>query len=938
VARQSGAPLASGFLLVSVVVHGADLPALQGNVVNGTPTASEVVITGSRIPTLTAEEMLPVTVLDSTDVSRGGGDSLATLLQTLPMSAASVRNPNINNEGDGSARLDLRALSPKRTLVLLNGRRFPNGGIGADSSVDINSIPIDLIDRVEILTSGASTVYGADAVAGVVNFITKSEIDGLQLGAQQSRSSQGDGQVTKLNVNAGHEFLGGQWMVGGQYVRQREVSQSSRAFSAVPMMVSDLNGDVQAFGSYNTPEGLFEIPEGNVLGLAPGFYTHISGSQGRTASQYREVDFNTDIFNFAPYQYLQTPNERGSLWLQGKQPLSADIVLHLEGLFSHRTSSQRQAPTPYDSGGDPSPLLANGLPGIPASNYYNPFGTDLEAVRRRLVEIQDRGNSQRIDAIREAAALSIQLGAWKVEPSIVYARSYAVETDFGSIPGQKLQTALGPSGLDAQGNIVCGSAGSNGIVPATAVIPGCIPVDVFGGVGSLDSRQIQYLRQTLVDHGTNVQLIAGVDAQGPFGKAWGGPVEWALGAEYRQEQGSYLFDPNRGGGVVGSGGQQDIPRVQFSAREMYLESRAPIMRRRPLVGDLDASAGLRWSDFSSFGGHFTWQTGIRWKPIAPFAFRVSYSQVFRAPALSELYVAQGLGVDSEVDPCGNGPSPTQQAHCAANGVPGGSYVQPSAGTFNVIAGGNPHLAPERGYSVDGGIDWLSQIFSGLHASLDVYQISLTNYIEAPNDEQVLQQCAADGRADVCGLIRRDPDGTISSISSIPRNFGRSLVRGADLAIGFRRDTPVGTVKIKIDTSYLARHDLQLFPGSPILAEAGTYSQYEQALPRWRSLAHLDLDRKWLHLSYSTQWLGGYGECNSVYFSDQIYCRRVPNVFYHDAEAAVSLRALVTLRFGINNIGNRQPPFLNFGNEANTDTSTYRLLGRTFFASLSCYVR
>jgi outer membrane receptor protein involved in Fe transport len=361
--------------------------------------------------------------------------------------------------------------------------------------------------------------------------------------------------------------------------------------------------------------------------------------------------------------------------------------------------------------------------------------------------------------------------------------------------------------------------------------------------------------------------------------------------------------------------------------------RAPLERQRPLAASLDASLGARYSDFSSFGGHFTWQSGIRWSPVEAVALRTNYARVFRAPSLQELYQASGVGVDAEYDPCGNSPTPAQRTHCAANGVPGGAYVQSQTSTFSVFQGGNPNLSPETGYSFDSGIDFVPPAWPNLRASLDAYQISLNGYIETPDDESILELCADSGRPDICGLIKRHPDGNIASISALPRNFGRTTVAGVDTSVRIVEDTPVGRFNLSVMASFLARHDTELFAGSTTVHEAGTYSPYASALPRWRSLAHVDYDRGAWHASYSTQWIGGYTECNGVEFQDDPYCRRVQNVVYHDIEIGYTIFSSLTLRLGVTNLTDTQPPYLNFGNEANTDTTTYRLLGRTLFAAL-----
>lgn len=895
---------------------------------------SEVFVTGSRIPTADGDETMPVLVMNPVDLDRSGLDSFGKILQMLPQSAASVHGTNLNNAGDGAARVDLRALGPKRTLILLNGHRFPDGGIGGDNSVDIDMLPHNLIDHVEVLTGGASAIYGADAVAGVVNFITKPQLRGLEISVEQSQTDRHDGQISTLQMSAGHELGGGRWLAGGQFVRQRGVSQSARAYSATPSKVADANGDRSPVGSISIPEGVFDVPPNNAFGLDPGYYTHVTGSVGRTAADYRTADPNSDIFNYAPYQYLQTPNERTSIWLLGNQRVSDPVEVHIEALFNHRTSSQSLAPTPFSLRLDPSPVLADGTLGIPAQNYYNPFGADLDDAARRFVELGNRGFQQQVDMHRELASVRFQIGTWSLEPAVSYSQSHAREIDTGAIAGQRLLDALGPSGLTATGQLVCGAPDNSGVVPGPAVIPGCVPVDIFGGVGSIDAAQIAYLRQTLRDHGTNSEQTAEVSARGPAGRTWSGPVQWALGGEYRREAGSYSFDPDRGGGAVGSGGQEDIPQVSYSAREVYAELQVPLARGQPAAYSIDLSGGARYSSFSSFGGHSTWQAGLRWEPVPSIGIRGNYARVFRAPALSELYVAQGSALDSEFDPCGNSPNPVQQSHCAANGVPGGVYTQSQTASFVVRQGGNPQLRPETGYNFDVGIDIRPAALPQIRASLDAYRIRLSGYIATPDPEDLLQQCSNGGIPDICGLITRAPDGSVRAISAISRNLGAVMVSGLDSNIRWTFDAGMGQFDIALQASYLARHDTQFLPGESVLHEAGTYSNYAFALPRWRSLAHVDYIWGRFSLSYANQWVGGYQECNEVDFQYTPYCRRVAGVLYHDVSAGSTVLGTIHLRAGVSNLTNRLPPFLNFGNDANTDTTTYRLLGRTLFAALS----
>jgi iron complex outermembrane receptor protein len=363
-----------------------------------------LVVTGSRIRSVTDTSTSPVAVLTEEQLTRGANDPLGKVLQTLPYNSGAPTNTNVNNGGDGSTRIDLRGLGPQRTLVLLNGRRLPNGGIGADASVDIDSLPLSMVERVEVLTTGASAVYGADAIGGVVNVITRSHFSGIELGAQASQSSHGDGTIARAEALAGGDFGRGHWMLGADYVDQRGIATNTRAYSATPLTIASLDGIRVPFGSPWTGDGRFRIGPGNLLGLLPGRYTRVAGATGQTVSDWRPVT-DGDVFNYTPYIYLQTPNQRGSVWLLGHAPPGESLEFFSEGLFSHREFSQGLAPAPFMVQSNAAPLLADGTPGIPADNYYNPFGVDITQGGLRLVELSNRGFHERVTLWRMLAGL-----------------------------------------------------------------------------------------------------------------------------------------------------------------------------------------------------------------------------------------------------------------------------------------------------------------------------------------------------------------------------------------------------------------------------------------------------------------------------------------------------------------------------------------------------
>jgi iron complex outermembrane receptor protein len=587
-------------------------------------TLDTVVVTGSRIRSEPGATTGPVTVLTKEQLVRGGNDSLGRVLQTLPYNTGSPPNTNVNALADGSTRIDLRGLQPQRTLTLLNGRRVSNGGIGADASVDFDSLPLSMIDRVEVLTTGASAVYGADAIGGVVNVITRSQFKGVEVGLQRSETSRGDGTITRAQALVGGVVAQGSWMLGADYVDQKGVSMAAREYSAVPLRAASVDGARVPDGSVVIPDGIFEIPDGNALGLPSGLYTRVPGAAGQAASDWRPYDDET--FNFAPYTYLQTPNERGSLWLLGNQPLGGDIELFFEGLFSRRESSQTLAPAPYES------------IGIPANNFYNPFGVDVPFGLRRLIELETRTFSQRVEMWRAVAGVRGELGEWTWEASIATSESDAVTRENGLPLAEPLMTGLGPSGRDASGRIVCGTPDPvTGIVPASAVIDGCVPINLFGGAGSIAPEQVDYLAGPLRDDGSNSQRLANIGFEGAWGRTSAGEIRWAFGGEYRRESGAYRYDPQRVGGTVSVGLAQDIAGGSFEAREGYGEMRVALLDEQTGWGSLGATLGGRISDFSTFGTHPTWHAGLRWEPARAWAVRADYATLFRAPAFNELY-------------------------------------------------------------------------------------------------------------------------------------------------------------------------------------------------------------------------------------------------------------------------------------------------------------
>ncbi len=899
-----------------------------------------MIVNGERLWLDPTDAVAPVTVLDRRDIERGGQSSIGNVLQALPMTTGSPRNTNVNvpgswdardhvgDGGDGSVRVFLHDLP---TVVLLNGRRLPSSGLGADASVDLNTLPMSFIERVEVLASGASAAFGADAVGGVVNVVTRPNHHGLVLSGSQTITERGDGEIVTGQAAIGFDLLGGTWSLGLDYVDQDGVTMDRRSYSALPLIIVDGNGTVKPVGyNYFPRDGIIEVPEGNAFGFQPGSYTRVPGATGQTAADYRPYVNARDGFDTAPFNYSQTPNERAALWLLGSRPLGESANLFLEGFAHHRESALQAAPVVYVTD-----FWAPAWPGgHPADNYYNPFGVDVPNVVRRLVEAGNRRSEHAVDLWRALIGLEGSVARWTWELALADARSDGTTVERGWLERSRLLPATGPSGRDDSGRIVCGLPDpSTGLVPADHIIPDCVPLNLFGGAGSITEEQLAYvMSRPLIKRGTNEQRLAEFVLSGPGGRI-GRDVRWVLGADYRREAGSVAQDPEFNPFEI-----LDFERRgAYDVRELFAEVQLPLLHDRPWARDMALNIGLRWSDFSSFDENTSWQAGLRWQLAEELTLRANYAEVFRAPSIVELYAEHSIDEGVwDFDPCGNDPTPRQRANCAANGVPDGAYVQGDE-TFPVLDGGNPDLEPETGHSFGAGVIYTPVWAKGLSASIDYFQVELRHSIGRTFLFETLFECAEHGTRNACDDIRRFPDGRVSQVSTFYENFGGREVRGVDLAIGWSATTRFGDVSSSVLATYLDRWDVQPFPEGEVYSYAGNFDA--GARPRWRASGHFDWHFGPWMASYAVEYIGSYSEAvgNWGIFDLDIafdpFVRRVDPVLYHDIEAGFEFGSGVSVRAAITNVTDEDPPYLNIA-PANTDVATYRLLGRTYFLELS----
>jgi iron complex outermembrane receptor protein len=923
-----------------------------------TDESASIIVTGSRIRRDPLAESSPVVIVDQSSIARTGLSALADVLQRLP-SASGGLNSKVNNSGNignppdgggvgaGSAEIDLRYLAAKRTLVLVDGVRFVNGtsGSGIPSTVDLNTIPVSSIERVEVLQSGQSPLYGSDALAGVVNIITKSKQDGLQASAQFGTFRQGDGHTQDYSASYGINSSTTHIVFGGSYVKQEAVRTRDRTISQFPNPGQTSCTDPVGGCSSITPNGYFSI--NNVAGGA-ALTLKNSPIIGRPRydpldptgpnSDYRLLT-TADRYNFAPLNYFLTPSERYGFFFNATQELTSNINFHVKAVYNRRNSQNQAAYLPLLLGPDAGNGNLLDTISIDATNPYNPFGTTLSAggagnpaanystVRRRLVEAGQRTYTQRVDTMSLTGGFdgSFMVGAhkWYWDATAVFGYNDAHQLFTGNINAAKLAQALGP---------------------VSACTGACVPFNVFGGVGSITPAMLAFVgfdekdrsSQTLNDYTANLS--------GDLFDLPGGPVGFAIGYEHRFQKGSYNPDP-----VIVAGLGADIPSQpafgSYNSDEVYAELRVPLFKEKPFFEMLEVDGAVRHSDYSTSGSNTTYTGSALWKPITDLLLRGSYAQGFRAPSIGELFGAESRSDAPINDPCTNvagspyQTSATVRANCTANGTPAsGSYAEPTGGQLGVLTGGNTALKPEKSRTLLFGAvyspDWArsSGFVSQLSFEANYYDIRVTNAI-APVDAQLtLSRCALTGDAQACGSIKRTPNGLISRINAQLQNIGAIRTRGIDFTLTYRTPkTSVGSFGLSVNANRLLKYE-ETFPatvGFSTTSYLGTTRGFpDQSYPKLKGTGIID----WQIGAVSASYTGRY--IHSVVETDG---NKMNSRFYSDVQltfAAPWFENRAALTVGVNNVFNQDPPACDTCTGPNYDPTTYDVPGQFGYVRLT----
>lgn len=891
-------------------------------------SVEKIAVTGSRIRRADIEGANPISVMDAVDIEKFGITSIGDVLQSIP-AAGSAINTNNNNGGNGTTTLNIRGLGSNRTLVLVNGKRW-SPGLGG--SVDLNNIPSAIIDRIEVLKDGASAVYGSDAVAGVVNIITRSDFEGFHGSAYVGENTSfSDGRKEDANIGFGATSDKGSVYFNLNYVNEEPTFAGDREISAVPVF-----GTPENFaGSSGTPFGRFIWFDAD-----GGFHNEAGDGNGNLVPWVEP----TSRFNYAPFNYLSTPQERTNIYTQASYEITDNIKAVATGFYGNRRSAQFLAPTPLFFGsafGDAGYI-------IPADNPFNPTGIDLSTdvgianpgdlylVGRRMFEAGNREFKQNVDQYQFNYGLEgvLELGDneyyWDV--GYTYARIEQNQITDGLLNTDRVKASL-----------VCGTTQETD--------PSCVTLNLFGGStglgqGTITQEMLDYITFTAQDAaGTDLRSYQ-ANIAGDIMELPAGYLSFAAGWEKRWQSGFDQPDALIAAGIT-SGNSRQPTEGAFSVEEYYLELAVPLLEDAPFAKSLDLELATRYSDYSNFGDTTNSKVGVKWRINDEFMLRGTFSEAFRAPSLTELFRGNSDSFPSLTDPCNGGAAANPDLPGCA-GIPS-TYQQPNS-QIRITVGGNPNLEAEEAESFTYGFVYSPEAVEGLSLTFDVYDIEIDNAVSSVGAQQILNACAADGQT-LCSLLTRNSSGGVLDLFNGLINLGGQTASGFDANVEYAFETGnMGDFKLSLDTSYIKERTLLIV--DPV---AGTTTEFNEAgqafdrdvVPRIRA----NLNLNWSYEDWSANYLIRYihstvEACDISSSLDQELCsmpsaevggdsfNELEAMAYHDMYVGYHINDNLRVTVGMNNVWDTDPE-VSYSTFANSfDPSMYEIPGRFMYSRVS----
>jgi outer membrane receptor protein involved in Fe transport len=961
-----GAALAPVLAIAQTVDQGSSPSAdasTAADVASKQTKGDEIVVTGSRIARTEFAAPNPIVSFNAAAIEQSGNTNITTFLQRVPALTGSrdstqTAGGNVASPSFGQAglnQLNLRNLGTDRTLVLVNGRRHVAGSPNT-AAVDINSIPTDLIQSVDVLTGGASAVYGADGVSGVVNFILKRNYEGVSARTQMGVSSRGDGANKFVSVIAGHNFADdrGNVTIGYEYNRDERVENDDRSYLRQNRRRYLIPNDAAA-SDPNAPANVLvgdlrypgESPLGAVFigaeanpsfdGLGRAY------DNGTPAAYYGTGGVNTGVAGF--YSGDLFPQiERHDVNLLAHYDVSDAFKLSFEGKFA-----QTRAKTfDYYTGTYYYPIALDN-PYIPQAirDAAAADGSDSVHVNRDNIDYGRHGERDLRRTYRGVIDASGRISDHATyDVYYEYGRTTARITKLNDKFNDRYTAALDAVTDPATGQPTCRSNLDPIalITPALTFTPGansgCVPVSLFGA-GPANPAALAFFQTNDTSHASVTQQVADASVSGDFGQFFslpGGPVQFSFGGEYRRE--SSAFQPSAAlvGALYFPGDEPSLVTPSgghFDVKEAFGELNAPILKDVPFAQTLSVGAAGRYSHYSTVGDTKTWQVNGVYAPIRDVTFRGSYGKAVRAPNIGELFQPTTGSSEFFIDPCtpneiGNG-TQYRAANCAASLAQVGATVSPGLQTGSNIIGslsGNTALKAETARTWTAGVVLRPRFARGFTVSVDWYDIKLRNAINTVAAAQLASLCVDQPSLDnpFCGSITRaQGTGIINSFRLRPENVAAFRTSGADLNLDYVvRTARLGTFDIRLVGGYLHKLDFVGIPGADTMTRLDTFLQ-----PRWNGNFSPTWTKGRVTVNYNFRFTDGVrlslpsGDPAPAGYAPDDLLRYSP-LLQHDVQVQVETKDGFAFYAGVTNLTDQKP---DPGNSTNNPISP---LGRFLY--------
>jgi iron complex outermembrane receptor protein len=987
--------LAIHAVLAAVAATGTAPLAMAQSVAanNATPTNSdanalqEVVVTGSRIAVAPNDiSISPITTVTSVDIAQTGLIRPEDILNSLPQVTAE-QGSGQSISSNGTSTVSLRDLGSQRTLVLVNGIRMNPGGAGGvaglagnANAADVSQIPTPLIERIDVLTGGASSVYGADAVAGVVNFVLNTHYEGVKV--------DGDYGFNR-HTNSNETDLGYLESFGAPLPPHTVDTGQNKQFSIVAgSNFADGKGNATVYFSYlNTSPAVgyqFDHAGCTLVGGATPASSIGCGGSGTTAQTHvyelgqvggsattiidSAIDPKTgvlrpiqaqDYYNYGALSYFQRASEKYTAGAFLHYDINDYASVYMQTMYARNTSQAQYGPdgnfyTPQQTISCTDPLLtAQELSvlcnptALAANHAYSPntpANSFTTYIARRNVEGGGRQDNYTSNSLFQTVGVKGAFAdAWTYD---AYAKVGI--TQFGDIEGNFIGQPQINNALNVVPNPAVGGVSTLAVgAPVCAsVLNGsdtkCVPWNIWTP-GGVTAAQLAYLTVPATWQTTAMEYIADASVTGDLGK-YGVKIPFAndgvtinVGSEYREEKLDYSPDYIYANGLVGGGSVSYPINGQFHVFEGFTEAHVPIVNELPWAYNVSSDVGYRYSSYTEGFDTNTYKFQLEWAPIKDIRFRGGYNRAVRAPNIDELYAPNSVSANGTADPCwGTAPS-LSQAQCALTGVTAAEYghigVNPAA-QINTQTGGNSKLQPEIADTYTYGFVFQPSYIPNLVASLDFFRIVIKDTITALSSNTIVDDCANSGSAALCGLIHRGPTGSLwlstnNYVTQTDLNVGTITTKGVDLAAHYKIDAgQVGKFSFNLSDTYTKDFLIQPVPGGSSYNCAGYWgATCGPPLPHIRQVLTINWQTPLPGLDYTIKWrLIGPSKVDSESQNPQLSgpyylsTAQIPGYNYIDMSANYSFNG-IDVRVGVNNITDKDPPLVLNGNLSNCPNTT-----------------